>query len=271
MSPLLLFMVGKFLTKAPPLAAVTTATATRPEVARRAVAAPAPWPAPVPDDLPAFPAGWEYDQPLRPEVVARATQLIPSLWARGRGARVVEYVGGRWLTFVAADHGGKRAVEAYRVRKAPPKASNPKPKAPKVVPRRVDPKAIATSATQLADEIRRTSVRAAPAPAAPAPAAPARAAKGPAAKAPTGPRNAAPRVRPDPSRDVFVAPPTIRQGARGPDVSRAQSALNRRGASLKVDAIFGPLTTAATKTFQRSEGLVPDGIIGPKTWEVLLT
>lgn len=267
MSPLLLFMVGKFLTKAPPLGArVTTSAAARPEVVRRAVATPAPWPAPVPDDLPSFPAGWEFDRPLRPEVVARAAQLIPSLWARGLGARVVEFIGGRWVTFVAADHAGKRAVEAYRVRRSPPKAP----------PRRVSPQAVAehaASARRMADEIRRTSVPAAPPSSRPAPSRPAPAA--PVARpAPARPvRRPRPEEtpRPDPERDVFVPPPTVRMGSQGPDVTRAQTALNRRGASLRPDGIFGPLTFAAAKTFQRSEGLVVDGIIGPRTWEALLT
>jgi peptidoglycan hydrolase-like protein with peptidoglycan-binding domain len=32
---------------------------------------------------------------------------------------------------------------------------------------------------------------------------------------------------------------------------------------------FGPKTEAAVRAFQRSKGLVPDGIVGPKTWAAL--
>jgi peptidoglycan hydrolase-like protein with peptidoglycan-binding domain len=49
-----------------------------------------------------------------------------------------------------------------------------------------------------------------------------------------------------------------------------QTALNRHGAKLVVDGIFGRLTEAAVKAFQKSRGLVVDGIVGPLTWSKLL-
>ncbi|WP_211657462.1 peptidoglycan-binding domain-containing protein [Paracoccus alcaliphilus] len=36
------------------------------------------------------------------------------------------------------------------------------------------------------------------------------------------------------------------------------------------DGIFGPQTEAATRQFQCANGLSADGIIGPKSWAVLL-
>jgi peptidoglycan hydrolase-like protein with peptidoglycan-binding domain len=35
------------------------------------------------------------------------------------------------------------------------------------------------------------------------------------------------------------------------------------------DGYFGSQTEAALREFQRTHGLVPDGIVGPKTWEKL--
>ncbi|WP_444904768.1 N-acetylmuramoyl-L-alanine amidase [Microbulbifer sp. CnH-101-E] len=37
----------------------------------------------------------------------------------------------------------------------------------------------------------------------------------------------------------------------------------------KIDGHFGPITEAAIRKFQRDNGLVPDGIIGPRTWTIL--
>ena len=37
----------------------------------------------------------------------------------------------------------------------------------------------------------------------------------------------------------------------------------------KIDGIFGPSTEAWVRQFQRENYLVPDGIVGPKTWEAL--
>ena len=33
--------------------------------------------------------------------------------------------------------------------------------------------------------------------------------------------------------------------------------------------VFGPKTEAAVRAFQRQRGIVPDGIVGPKTWAEL--
>ena len=90
------------------------------EAAKRASKAaskvPAPWPAAMPLGLPPYPAGWEADVPPPKEVVARAWQLLPEMWRYGAGTKKTEFVGGRWITFVAAMHGNKKGVTAFRVK-----------------------------------------------------------------------------------------------------------------------------------------------------------
>ena len=49
-----------------------------------------------------------------------------------------------------------------------------------------------------------------------------------------------------------------------------QYLLNAHGATLAVDGIFGPQTAAAVRSFQRSHGLVVDGVVGDQTWPALL-
>ena len=63
----------------------------------------------------------------------------------------------------------------------------------------------------------------------------------------------------------------ISYGSRGKDVIDAQQLLNQHGAAppLVIDGIFGPKTRQATIEFQKTHGLVPDGIIGPLTWGAL--
>lgn len=61
--------------------------------------------------------------------------------------------------------------------------------------------------------------------------------------------------------------PTVRRGSAGPSVERLQRALGL----LAADGIFGPFTEAAVRQWQRSKGLVPDGIVGPKSWTMLDT
>jgi hypothetical protein len=76
----------------------------------------------------------------------------------------------------------------------------------------------------------------------------------------------------DPPPDATPWPgpgPTLRRGARGPDVARLQERLNAHGAALAVDGDFGPRTDAAVRAFQSAHGLVVDGIVGPLTWGAL--
>jgi outer membrane protein OmpA-like peptidoglycan-associated protein len=65
--------------------------------------------------------------------------------------------------------------------------------------------------------------------------------------------------------------PELRIGAVGPTVQHLQIALNAADANpqLALDGDFGPLTQEAVLSFQHAHGLIPDGIVGPKTWKVL--
>lgn len=56
----------------------------------------------------------------------------------------------------------------------------------------------------------------------------------------------------------------LKKGSRGDDVMAIQQALH-----IYVDGIFGILTEEAVKEYQKSHGLVADGIVGDKTWAKL--
>lgn len=64
--------------------------------------------------------------------------------------------------------------------------------------------------------------------------------------------------------------PLVRQGDQDHPVRTLQWLLRARGHSVAVDGIFGPLTDAAVRAFQRQKGLVVDGIVGPYTWAALI-
>lgn len=71
---------------------------------------------------------------------------------------------------------------------------------------------------------------------------------------------------PIPAADINRRP-TLRRGARGELVKQLQAKLGLTQA----DGIFGPRTEAALREFQRRRNLVPDGILGPKSWRMLDT
>jgi peptidoglycan hydrolase-like protein with peptidoglycan-binding domain len=59
---------------------------------------------------------------------------------------------------------------------------------------------------------------------------------------------------------------TLRIGARGEPVRCLQTTLNEAGfASGPVDGVFGSVTYRAAVAFQRSRGLIVDGVVGPQT------
>ena len=65
---------------------------------------------------------------------------------------------------------------------------------------------------------------------------------------------------------------TVRYGSKGQDVKTLQTMLNTvDNAKLTVDGDFGKSTLTAVKTFQKSNGLTADGVVGPATWNVLST
>jgi g-D-glutamyl-meso-diaminopimelate peptidase len=67
---------------------------------------------------------------------------------------------------------------------------------------------------------------------------------------------------------------TLNLGSRGPDVKLIQSLLSKIGYSPgPIDGVYGAQTRQAVLRFQRDNGLLADGIVGPATWqafEVLL-
>lgn len=76
--------------------------------------------------------------------------------------------------------------------------------------------------------------------------------------------NAIPTPAPTPTKDW------IEKGDKGPEVEKAQKALLEKGFDPKgIDGIFGPNTEKAAKAFQKANGLVFDGKIGPKTRDIL--
>ena len=73
---------------------------------------------------------------------------------------------------------------------------------------------------------------------------------------------------------------TVRTGSTGQAVRAVQDQINfrnnRNGHTLNVDGIYGPKTQAAVRAFQQGvafdvRGFPVDGIVGPLTWQALVT
>lgn len=61
----------------------------------------------------------------------------------------------------------------------------------------------------------------------------------------------------------------LKYGFEGEEVAKLQRNLNKNGANLTVDGIFGKNTESALKSYQQKNGLSVDGIAGMHTWEAL--
>ncbi|HEX6290498.1 MAG TPA: N-acetylmuramoyl-L-alanine amidase [Herpetosiphonaceae bacterium] len=64
---------------------------------------------------------------------------------------------------------------------------------------------------------------------------------------------------------------TTRRGDTGDPTRAIQSQLVSKGYSLVIDGIFGAGTESAVKSFQTSRGLTVDGVVGPNTWNALVS
>lgn len=74
-----------------------------------------------------------------------------------------------------------------------------------------------------------------------------------------------------PGPNTLAGCPTLYKGSKGKITALAQERLNALGHSCgKVDGINGTNTQAGVKSFQRTHGLVVDGIVGKNTWRALL-
>lgn len=56
----------------------------------------------------------------------------------------------------------------------------------------------------------------------------------------------------------------------GIDIAYLQQTLNRQSLSMTADGAYGPQTEGCVKTVQRWNNLEEDGVVGPKTWAVVI-
>jgi putative chitinase len=61
----------------------------------------------------------------------------------------------------------------------------------------------------------------------------------------------------------------LHRGSFGDGVIKLQELLNKKGFLLSLDGDFGPATELAVMTFQKTQGLEVDGIVGQNTWAEL--
>ena len=78
------------------------------------------------------------------------------------------------------------------------------------------------------------------------------------------------RKRPTPKSRIPAFPGIrwYRFGDRSPELKVFQNAMHRRGYFPAGTGQYGPLTLAMVKQLQRLNGLIPNGLVGPKTWRL---
>jgi Putative peptidoglycan binding domain len=64
---------------------------------------------------------------------------------------------------------------------------------------------------------------------------------------------------------------TVSQGSTGSAVRAVQSQLTAHGYSTTVDGNFGSGTASGVRSFQSAHGLSVDGVVGPMTWQALVS
>ena len=79
------------------------------------------------------------------------------------------------------------------------------------------------------------------------------------------------RLREECNKQGFSSYPTLKKGARGNITKLLQEKLVSLGYNTNgIDGIFGVGTEKAVMSFQKSNGLVADGIVGQNTWRKLI-
>ena len=79
------------------------------------------------------------------------------------------------------------------------------------------------------------------------------------------------RLQEDCNKQGFSSYPTLKKGARGNIIKLLQEKLVSLGYNTNgVDGIFGTGTEKAIISFQKSNGLVADGIVGKNTWRKII-
>lgn len=66
--------------------------------------------------------------------------------------------------------------------------------------------------------------------------------------------------------------PTLARSAnpvKNEDVRYLQQFLNKKGYAVATDGLFGPKTEQAVIKFQKTQKIMVDGIVGPRTWSAL--
>lgn len=71
---------------------------------------------------------------------------------------------------------------------------------------------------------------------------------------------------------ALISGKTVQNGSVGDAVKAAQSLLvNKYGYGIAIDGSFGPLTENAVEDFQTTNFLLVDGIVGPQSWQALIS